>query len=266
MSGPYPPQGYPQQPGQGGWSGGQPNGGVPTGQYGPPNYEFPSVGYGGLSGQDQGNWNSDQATWHSDQGRWHAGPPQPPNQGPPTQPPPPRKRNTGQIVIAIIAVLVIIGGVATGILLLNNRNQPPRQAAPPATTQPQATGQQGGDTGSSTPTGSGTGNTANGTTTLTVSPGECVTAVVAGSQYAVTQQATCGGASSDFILDKAVTSLDGCSLHQYVVVQGTGGTVYCFTLDLRSGDCLDVNYLKVACSGAAFTVLKTEAGPGGSTS
>jgi hypothetical protein len=293
MSGPYPPQGHPQQPGQGGWSGGQPAGGVPAGQYGPPSYEFPAVGYGGLSGQDQGGWGVDQSGgWGSDQGNWpgnqgqphqvqsHQGqPPQgPPHQGPPNQPPqgppgqgpnqvqpPRRKRNTGQIVIAIVAVLVIVGGVATGILLLHNRGQ--QQASPPpATSQPAPTGTQGGDTGSSQPTDSSTGNSANGTTTLTVSPGECVTAAVAGSQYAVTKQATCGGASSDFILDKAVTSVDGCSVHQYVVVQGAPGTVYCFTLDLKVGDCVDVNYLKVACTGAAFTVIKTEAGPGTDTS
>ncbi|HEX3778262.1 MAG TPA: hypothetical protein VHX38_01220 [Pseudonocardiaceae bacterium] len=270
MSGPYPPQGYPQQPGQGGWSGGQPTGGVPTGQYGPPGYEFPAVGYGGLSGQGpagqglsgQGSSGQDHGNWHSDQGNWNSGLPPTPQQSPR----PPRKRNTGQIIVAVIAALVIVGGVATGILLLNNRHQQQQASPPPATStdQPTATGQQ--NTGSDTPTGSDTGNSANGITTLSVAPGECVTATVAGQQYSVTQQATCGSANSDFILDKAVTSLDGCSVHQYVVVQGTGGTVYCFTLDIKANDCVDINYLKVPCAGAAFTVISTEAGPGGSDS
>ena len=236
MSGPYPPQGYPQQPGQGGW-GGQVGGG-PSGAYGPSNYP--------------GGWQQQQ---QQDQPAWHGAPQSPP-------PPPPRKRNTGQIIIAVIASLVIVGGVIVGIALLTNNHQAQQQANPPTTT-PAATSQQ---QTSNTP---GATNSS-GSTALAVSANQCVTATttVGGSSYQVTKIAQCGAANSDFVLTKTVGELSGCAAQQYVVIIGPNSSVYCFTIDAKAGDCVDNYYLKARCGSttAAFTVIKTEAGPGSAAS
>lgn len=238
MSGPYPPQGYPQQPAQGGWGSGQVGGG-PSGPYGPSNYP------GGWQQQQQQPQQQDQPAW---------------NAAPPPEPtPPPRKRNTGQIIIAIVASLVIIGGVVTGIALLNNHRT--QQQANPGTTTPTATSQ---------PQSNQPGATnASGSTGLAVSAGQCVTATTTANSnsYAVSKTAQCGTSASDFVLDKTVSQISGCAAQQYVVITGPSGAVYCFTIDVKPGDCVDNYYLKVACgSTATFTVLKTEPGPGGDTS
>src|SRR5207302_10203768 len=75
--------------------------------------------------------------------------------------------------------------------------------------------------------------------------------------------AQCGTANSDFVLNKTVAVVSGCAAQQYVVITGPGGAVYCFTIDAKAGDCVNNFYLKATCgASAAFTVLKTEAGPG----
>ncbi|HEY4021611.1 MAG TPA: hypothetical protein VGM75_23180 [Pseudonocardiaceae bacterium] len=237
MSGPYPPQGYPQQPAQGGW-GGQVGGG-PSGPYGPSNYP--------------GGWQQQQ---RQDQPAWNAAP-----QPDPT-PPPPRKHNTGQLVIAIIASLVIIGGVVTGIVLLNGKHA--QQQANPGTTTPTATSQQ--QPQDSNQPGA---TNASGSTTLAVSAGQCVTVKTTANSnsYAVTKTAQCGTTSSDFVLNKTVGQISGCAAQQYVVITGPSGAVYCFTIDVKAGDCVDNYYLKVACGAqATYAVIKTEAGPGGAAS
>ncbi|HEY4453393.1 MAG TPA: hypothetical protein VGN81_03700 [Pseudonocardiaceae bacterium] len=234
MSGPYPPQGYPQQPAQGGW-GGQVGGG-PSGPYGPSNYP------GGWQQQPQ------------DQPAWHGSAPEPT--------PPPRKRNTGQIIAVILASLVIIGGVATGIVLLRNNHQAQQQANGPTTT-PVATSQQQQQQTSDAP---GATN-ASGRSSVTVSAGQCVTASTDSSSYKVTKLAQCGSATSDFVLNKTVSQVSGCAAQQYVVITGPAGAVYCFTIDAKAGDCVNSFYLKAPCGAtAAFTVLKTEAGPGSDSS
>lgn len=232
MSGPYPPQGYPQQPAQGGW--GQVGGG-PSGPYGSSNYP------GGWQQQPQ-----------QDQPAWHGG-------AQPDPTPPPRRRNTGQIIVAIVASLVIIGGVVTGIVLLNNNHKAQQQANGPTST-PAAT--------SSPQTSTAPGATnASGSTNLTVSAGQCVTANTNSNSYQVTTPAPCGTANSDFVLNKTVSQVSGCAAQQYVVINGPHGAVYCFTLDAKAGDCVDNFYLKATCgTSAAFTVLKTEAGPGSDNS
>jgi hypothetical protein len=234
MSGPYPPQGYPQQPAQGGW-GGQVGGG-PSGPYGPSNYP-------GWQQQQQ----QERPGWHGNQ------------QQEPT--PPPRKRNTGQIIIAVIASLVIVGGVITGIMLLDKHHQSQQQAGQ-STTAPAATSRQQNTEPGAT--------NASGSTQLAVSAGQCVTVgtTANSSSYQVNKIATCGTANSDFVLNKTVGQLSGCAAQQYVVILGPSGSVYCFTIDAKAGDCVDNFYLKAQCGGTsvAFTVLKTEAGPGSDTS
>lgn len=229
MSGPYPPQGYPQQPAQGGW-GGQVGGG-PSGPYGPSN--FP------------GGWQQQQ-----DQPAWHGSAPEPP----------PRKRNTGQIIAAVLASLVIVGGVIAGVVLLNSHHA--QQQANTPTSTPAATSQQQQQT-SNAP---GATN-ASGSTQLAVSAGQCVTAATNSSSYQVTKIAQCGSANSDFVLNKTVGQVSGCAAQQYVVITGPGGAVYCFTIDAKAGDCVNNFYLKAQCgAAAAFTVLKVEAGPGSDSS
>jgi hypothetical protein len=280
MSGPYPPSGYPQQPAPGNWPGGQPTGGPgdwsgghpgagdwsgggqqsqPTGGpgdwragaqqqgqpgqpvqpgqpggFGPQTFEFPSVPYGGLSG-GSGGWGGE---------------------------PPRRKRSIGRILVAVISVLIIIGGVAVIFVVLSGPKHQQQTAAPSGgaaattTTAPAATGSSGATT---------TPPSAEGTTTLTLTAGQCATASVTADAYAITKQAVCGAADSDLVLAKAVADLAGCESHQYLAIQATSG-VYCFTLDLKQGDCLDNNYLKTPCASAAFTVLSTETGPGSTNS
>lgn len=241
MSGPYPQQGgYPQQPAQGGWGG--PVGGGPSGPYGPSNYP------GGWQQQPQQN----QPGWSPA--------PEPPSS------PPPRKRNTGQIVIAIIASLVIVGGVVTGIVLLNNNHKAQQQAGQTTTTLP--TTQQNQPTAQQDTSQPGASN-ASGSTTLTVSAGQCVSAKTTNgsSAYVVTKAQQCGSVASDFVLNKTVSQISGCAAQQYVVITGPGGAVYCFTIDVKAGDCVDNYYLKVSCGpSAAFAVLKEEAGPGSNNS
>ncbi|HWC81254.1 MAG TPA: hypothetical protein VG756_14975 [Pseudonocardiaceae bacterium] len=252
MSGPYPPSGYPQQPAPGNWPGSQPTsggsgtpgGGGPAGAPGSgapggygqqPTYEFPAMSYGGLSG---GN------------GGWGGG-----------EPPPRRKRSVGRILVAVVSILVIIGGVVTAIVVLHDRQHTTQQAGPagPTATAPSNAGR------TTTAPSTTTAPVAEGTTTLTLTPGTCVTASVAGDEYAVSKQASCGAADSDFVLAKQVSTVGGCESHQYLAIQAPSA-VDCFTLDIKQGDCLDNNYLKAPCATAPFAVLTEENGPGGSNS
>lgn len=235
MSGPFPPPGYPQQPTPGNWPGNYQQPGQPAGTSGygqqQPAYDFPTVQYSGLGGgTGNGNWGQ-----------------------------PPRKpRRVGRILVAVISVLVIVGGVTTAILVLNQRNQQTSASgAKPTSTSAAIT-----TTESAT---SSAPSTVDGTTTLTLTVGQCANAVVSGSEYAVNQKTTCGAANSDLVLAKTAATLADCANHEYLLIQGQSG-IDCFTLDVRPGDCLDNNYLKVPCTSAPFVVISIETGPGGSTS
>jgi hypothetical protein len=235
MSGPYPPPGYPRPPEDGRWGGqGYQQGGPGYPPQAGPEYDFPTIQYSGLAGQP-GGWGE-----------------------------PPRKRNTGRLIVAVVSVLVIIGGVATGIVLLDHRHSQQQQAAPrptPATTFGQDTGTQRPTTTEADP------GVPNGSTTLTLDVGNCVTAeVVSNEQYKATQRVTCGTAASDLVLAMTTPDMTGCADHQYLRISAPTTGVYCFTLDIGPGDCVDANYLKKPCGAADFMVLKTEAGPGGNSS
>ncbi|HEX3787289.1 MAG TPA: hypothetical protein VHW44_05465 [Pseudonocardiaceae bacterium] len=264
MSGPFPPSGYPQQPAPGNQSGSyqpagpaRPNGPAPAGPprpagpaspggqggrgYGPPTQEFPTVQYNGLAGQHTnpgGNW---------------------------TGPPPPRRRRGVRVLVAVLAALVIVGGVTTAILVLGHDHQ---SSASPGGFPVPASRVSSQQTGTPTPvetSDSATAGSAEGSTSLALTVGNCVTAVLQNKEYSVTKKVTCDTSTSDFVLAKTGPTLADCANHQYLLIQASTG-IDCFTLDLKAGDCLDSNYLKVACAGAPFAVLSTEAGPGGSTS
>jgi hypothetical protein len=204
---------------------------------------FPAVQYSGLSGQP-GGWGEQ---------------------------PPKRRRNTGRIIVAVVSVLVIIGGVATGIVLLNTRhdNQPQASSstsqniAPPVGTSQQHTTE---------PTAASTTDTTdpgvpNGSTTLTLTAGACVTAqLTSDQQYTAVHQVTCGTAQSDLILAMTSPDMAGCAEHQYLRLSAPNAGVDCFTLDIKQGDCVDNSYLKAPCTTAQFTVLRTEPGPGSGSS
>lgn len=203
------------------------------GEGGQAQYDFPTVQYGGLA-TPQGGWGE-----------------------------PPRKpRNTGRLVVAVISVLVIIGGVATAVIVLNHRHDQ-QAASPPATTL---------STLAPTRTTAITTTTTkpdvpNGTTTLTLAKGACVTAsATSDNQYRLGRQVTCGTAQSDLVLAVVSPAMSGCPDHEYLRVTTPASGVYCFTLDVRKGDCLDNSFLKSPCTAGAFSVLSTEPGPGGSTS
>lgn len=254
MSGPYPPSGYPPPPDQGGWPrtpgrGGQ-YGGPPQQphydqqphpqQFDQPFYEFPTVQYGGLA-EKAGGWGE----------------------------PPRKKRNVGRMIVAVVSVLVIIGGVATAVILLNNRHSDQQAATAPSANNPAPkVGDSSDATTPQTTTGAADPGLPNGSTTLTLTKGACVSAKAgANNQYDLTGKATCGTAKSDLVLAEVSPAMTGCADHQYLRVSAPTSGVYCFTLDLKAGDCLDNSYLKIACGTTApFTVLKTEAGPGGSNS
>lgn len=245
MSGPYPPPGYQRPSDDNGWWAGQQQHQQPQQQG---QYDFPTVQYSGLAGQ-------------TGQPGWGGG-----------GEPPERGSNTGRIIVAVLSVLVIIGGIVTGIVLVSQRHQA-REAAPPATTNTPAiiaptvgeNEQQGSDTGTTTnPDDPGVPN---GNTTLTLPEGACVTAQVnAEEQYTATQRVPCGSAQSDLILAAVTPDMTGCADHEYLRLSAPSAGVYCFTLDIKRGDCVDGNYLKRACAGAAFMVLNTEPGPGNSDS
>jgi hypothetical protein len=278
MSGPYPPPGYPRPPEQNGWWGGQPQGsrqGVPPGgrppgpvhptgghgvpmpqfespQYGAPppgspppyetsQYDFPTVQYSGLA-TPPGGWGE-----------------------------PPRRRNRGRIIVAVVSVLVIVGGVATGLVLLDHRHGQQQTAASPAVAIPRPSTTVGGaqDNAGLTPetTEPADPGVPNGSTTLTLSAGECVTAEVVGNeQYKATHRVTCGTEHSDLVLATTTPDMTGCADHQYLRLSTPTTGVDCFTLDIRTGDCVDGSYLKSPCAGASFSVLKVEAGPGSASS
>ncbi|HEY3752239.1 MAG TPA: hypothetical protein VGL80_23900 [Pseudonocardiaceae bacterium] len=249
MSGPYPPPGYPPQPGQPGqpgppgsgqdgwWPGGQPD---QSGPHGTSQYDFPTVRYSGLGDQTGGNWGE---------------PPRPP-------------RSTGRLVVALVSVLVIVGGVAVGIVLLKQRHQQAAAPAPAISAPSSSAGEQRQAEPTEEPSEQPTDNgRPNGSTELTLPTGACVRAEVVGDeQYEVVQQVTCGTDDSDLVLAAAIPALTGCADHQYLRLTAPNAGVYCFTLDIKKGDCVDENYLKAPCGTAAFTVLKTEAGPGSSES
>ncbi|HEX3650513.1 MAG TPA: hypothetical protein VHV49_18970 [Pseudonocardiaceae bacterium] len=229
MSGPYPP-GYPP-PEQGGWWAG---GNDRNGQFSGPQYGVPNTGWGE--------------------------PPQPP------RPP----RSTGRLVVAVVSVLVIVGGVVTGIVLLNNKHSRPEAAAGTSTpvSAPAATAAGGGlSEAPDQPTGLADPGVPNGRTDLQLTDGTCVTAEVDDDQdYTATGTADCGSPRSDLILVVSTADLSGCADHQYLRLSAPSAGVYCFTLDIEQGDCVDENYLKTPCSDADFQVLSTETGPGGDES
>ncbi|HEY1571411.1 MAG TPA: hypothetical protein VGG05_08730 [Pseudonocardiaceae bacterium] len=186
------------------------------------------------------------------------------------EPPPPRPpRSTGRLVVAVVSVLVIIGGVATGIVLLKQKHTQHEAAANPSTVSAPATTAAGGGLNESPdqPTDLDDPGMANGSTTLTLSNGTCVSALADDDQqYTATHQATCGSTRSDLVLVVSTLDLSGCADHEYLRLTSPSSGVYCFTLDIRQGDCVDENYLKTPCSEADFRVLSTEAGPGGTES
>jgi hypothetical protein len=230
MSGPYPPPGYPRPPDQGGW------GDQPQHPYGaPPQYDFPTVRYGGLT-NPQGGWG---------------------------EPPPRRPRKWGRTIVAVVSVLVIIAGVATGAVLLRERHVQRSAAPPPTTTRPAPTT----TAAVQPPTTAPDGGLPNGNTALHLATGACVSAqATADNQYRLGQQVACGTAQSDLVLAVVSPDMAGCADHEYLRVSAPSTGVYCFTLDVKQGDCVDSSFLKSPCAPGAFTVLKTEPGPGGSAS
>jgi hypothetical protein len=184
--------------------------------------------------------------------------------------PPKPPRNTGRLVVAVISVLVIIGGVATAVIVLNHRHNQ-QAASPPATTLSAPTPPVLSTTTAIATTGinstAANPDVPNGTTTLTLAKGACVTAsATSDNQYRLGRQVTCGTAQSDLVLAMSSPAMSGCPDHEYLRVTSPASGVYCFTLDVKKGDCLDNSFLKAPCSAGAFTVLSTEPGPGGSTS
>lgn len=234
MSGPYPSSGYPQhQPGPANGPGGYGQPGYASHNMDPHNTPYQGLGMGdqpGGNGSWGGNWGGD----------WGGGePPRPP-------------RRVGRIVVAVVAILVIIGGVTASVLILTHRhNQSTASGGTnPTTTQTTA------------PPGSSGAPVSEGSTTLTLVPGNCVTATVVNNQYMLGKQVACGGPDSDLLVARTVAGLRDCASHQYLLIQAPS-EVYCFTLDVKQGDCLDNNFLKVACGASApFAVLSLEAGPG----
>jgi hypothetical protein len=198
-----------------------------------PYYDFPTVQYGGLT-NPQGGWG----------------------------PPPRRPRNRGRMIVAAVSILVIIAGVVTGAVLLHQRHTqsaatPPTTspAPPPTTTVVQPT------------TAAPDDGLPNGNTALHLAAGACVSAqATADNQYRLGHQVTCGTAQSDLVLAVVSPDMAGCADHEYLRVSAPSTGVYCFTLDVKQGDCVDNSFLKSPCAPGAFTVLKTEPGPGGSTS
>jgi hypothetical protein len=198
-------------------------------------YDFPTVQYGGLT-NPQGGWG----------------------------PPPRRPRNRGRMIVAAVSILVIIAGVATGAVLLQQRHTR-QSAAPPTTTTRSAAPTT--TTGLLPPTTAPDDGLPNGTTVLHLATGACVSAqATADNQYRLGHQVTCGTAQSDLVLAAVSPNMAGCADHQYLRVSAPPAGVYCFTLDVRQGDCVDSSFLKSPCTAGAFTVLKTEPGPGGSAS
>lgn len=252
MSGPYPSSGYPQhQPGPGNWPGGQPANGPSGGSangpggYGQPTYAIHNMDphdnpYGGLGTGNQpgGNGSWGGGDWGG--GDWGGGEP------------PRRPRSVARIVVAVVAILVIIGGVAASVLILTHRHS-----------QSSASGGSNPPTAQTTQPASSSGApVSEGSTTLTLVPGNCVTATVVNNQYVLGKQVACGGPDSDLLVARTAASLGDCASHQYLLIQAPS-EVYCFTLDVKQGDCLDNNFLKVACGGSVpFAVLSLEAGPG----
>lgn len=234
MSGPYPPPGYqpPQQPGWGDqWHGQQP----PPPQQPPPQYDFPTVRYSGLTAP-QGPWGE----------------------------PPRRRRNTGRLILAVVSILVIIGGVVTAALVLTQRHTQQNAASPPAATQTTAPAP---TTTALAPTTEADPGVPNGSTTLALPKGACVTAqAIANNQYQIGRQVTCGTAQSDLVLAVITPAMTGCPDHQFLRVSAPSSGVYCFTLDVKKGDCLDNSFLKAPCTPGVFTVLSVEAGPGSANS
>jgi hypothetical protein len=169
------------------------------------------------------------------------------------------------MVVAVVSILVIIGGVATGIVLLTHRHSQQQQQAAPAPTPTATVGQ---DTGTAQPTTTDDDpGLPNGSTALTLDVGNCVLAeVVSNDQYKAVQRVPCGTPDSDLVLAMTTPDMTGCADHQYLRISAPSTGVYCFTLDIKAGDCVDANYLKKQCDTADFMVLKTEPGPGGDNS
>jgi hypothetical protein len=164
-------------------------------------------------------------------------------------------------VVAVISVLVIIGGVATAAIVLTQRHAHQTATPPPTATLTAAPPSQVATTAPADP------GVPNGSTALTLARGACVTAqATADNQYRLGQQVTCGTAQSDLVLAMVSPALSGCPDHQYLRVSASTSGVYCFTLDIRKGDCVDNSFLKSPCTAGAFSVLATEPGPGGANS
>jgi hypothetical protein len=201
-------------------------------QWGTGQYDFPTVEYGGLGG----NW------------------PEPPKP----------KRSVGRLIVAVVSVLVIVGGVATGVVLLQKRHQEHEATKPAPVLSEPVLGSGSASAASSTPDEPGLPN---GSTTLALSEGDCVIARVDDDeQYRALAKVPCGSLDSDLILAVTTPSMTGCADHEYLRLSAPSTGVYCFTLDIRQGDCVDANYLKTSCSRADFEVLHTEDGPGSSNS
>jgi hypothetical protein len=222
-----------------------------SGPYPPPGYQRPADDNGWWSGQ-QGRYDFPTVRYSGLGGPGWGGEP------------PRRRRNTARIVVAVVSVLIIIGGIVTGIVLVNQRQVAQHQAPNSTATTAPSTVPPTFDTSTVNPDDPGVPD---GSTTLTLTVGACVTAHVdTNEQYTAVRQVQCGSSQSDLVLAQVTPDMTGCADHQYLRLTAPSTGVYCFTLDIRQGDCVDANYLRQPCAGASFMVLQTEQGPGNADS
>lgn len=163
-------------------------------------------------------------------------------------------------VIGVVAALVFLGLAASG--AFSNSATPPQtsEQAPVGTTEESTTTEQNTTTADTTSDGP------DGGTSLDLAEGDCVSAQANGQRYTALQRVQCGTTQSDLILAMTSADANGCAAHQYLRIGAPDGSVYCFTLDLQQGDCVDSSYLKTSCVNARYIVENTEDGPGGSDS
>jgi len=161
----------------------------------------------------------------------------------------------GRVIAVVLAVMILIGGACAAMFLVYRHSLVTGVASPASGTSTSVS--PGGSAGAEDD------GVTNGATTLILAPGACVSAsVLPTGAYAPGGQVTCGTPSSDLVLAKTTADEGGCPARDYLRIQAAT-TVYCFTLDVKAGDCLDSGYLKVACGSARYPGNRGDAGRGG---
>jgi hypothetical protein len=159
-------------------------------------------------------------------------------------PPEPPKKNKGMIVTLVVVAVLVVAGAGIGIYFATKGDGGDNQASGSTTT----TATDSSDTSSSededetttedeeTTTGQGDGQATD------AQPGDCIKVNVASSTNADVEKVDCSSAEAIYkVATREEDSAGSCPNEQYVQYTEEGQLLLCLQLNVKDGECLEVN-------------------------